>query len=55
MVMNYRPYISRDPAICGGEPVLPGPRRYSDSAGRKALTANGYSGHALYKRSHQRS
>lgn len=26
MVMNYRPYISRDPAICGGEPVVEGTR-----------------------------
>lgn len=26
MVMNYRPYISRDPAICGGEPVVHGTR-----------------------------
>lgn len=26
MAMNYRPYISRDPATCGGEPVIAGTR-----------------------------
>lgn len=26
MAMNYRPYIVRDPAICGGEPVVKGTR-----------------------------
>ena len=26
MTMNYRPYIARDPAICGGEPVVKGTR-----------------------------
>ena len=26
MVMNYRQYIVRDPAICGGEPVVKGTR-----------------------------
>lgn len=26
MVMNYKPYIVRDPAICGGEPVVVGTR-----------------------------
>ena len=26
MTMNYRPYIVRDPAICGGEPVVKGTR-----------------------------
>ncbi len=26
MSMNYRPYITRDPAICGGEPVITGTR-----------------------------
>ena len=24
MSMNYRPYITRDPGICGGEPVIAG-------------------------------
>jgi uncharacterized protein (DUF433 family) len=26
MSMNYKPYITRDPAICGGEPVITGTR-----------------------------
>jgi len=26
MSMNFRPYITRDPAICGGEPVITGTR-----------------------------
>ena len=26
MSMNFRPYITRDPAICGGEPVVTGTR-----------------------------
>lgn len=26
MAMNYRPYIVRDPAVCGGEPVINGTR-----------------------------
>ena len=26
MAMDYRPFIVRDPAICGGEPVLAGTR-----------------------------
>jgi uncharacterized protein (DUF433 family) len=26
MTMNYRPYIVRDPTICGGEPVVKGTR-----------------------------
>lgn len=26
MAMNYMPYITRDPAICGGEPVIAGTR-----------------------------
>ena len=26
MTMNYRDYIVRDPAICGGEPVVRGTR-----------------------------
>jgi uncharacterized protein (DUF433 family) len=26
MAMNYRQYIVRDPAICGGEPVVRGTR-----------------------------
>ncbi len=26
MAMNYRPYIVRDPAVCGGEPVVKGTR-----------------------------
>lgn len=26
MTMNYRRYIVRDPAICGGEPVVKGTR-----------------------------
>ncbi len=26
MTMNYRQYIVRDPAICGGEPVVRGTR-----------------------------
>lgn len=26
MTMNYRQYIIRDPAICGGEPVVKGTR-----------------------------
>jgi uncharacterized protein (DUF433 family) len=26
MSMNYRPYITRDPAICGGEPIVTGTR-----------------------------
>ena len=26
MPMNYRPYITRDPSICGGEPVVTGTR-----------------------------
>lgn len=26
MTMNYQPYISRDPAICGGEPIVTGTR-----------------------------
>ncbi|NEX19068.1 DUF433 domain-containing protein [Thiorhodococcus mannitoliphagus] len=24
--MNFKPYITRDPAICGGEPVVTGTR-----------------------------
>lgn len=26
MSMDYRPYITRDPTICGGEPVITGTR-----------------------------
>lgn len=26
MAMNYQSYIARDPAICGGEPVVKGTR-----------------------------
>jgi uncharacterized protein (DUF433 family) len=26
MSMNFRPYITRDPSICGGEPVVTGTR-----------------------------
>ncbi|MGH8654383.1 MAG: DUF433 domain-containing protein [Gammaproteobacteria bacterium] len=26
MTINYQPYIVRDPAICGGEPVVRGTR-----------------------------
>lgn len=26
MTMNFKPYITRDPAICGGEPVVTGTR-----------------------------
>ncbi|WP_240905529.1 DUF433 domain-containing protein [Thiorhodococcus mannitoliphagus] len=26
MPMNFKPYITRDPAICGGEPVVTGTR-----------------------------
>jgi uncharacterized protein (DUF433 family) len=26
MTMNYRQYIVRDPAVCGGEPVVKGTR-----------------------------
>lgn len=26
MSMNFKPYITRDPAICGGEPVVAGTR-----------------------------
>jgi uncharacterized protein (DUF433 family) len=26
MIMNYQPYIVRDPAICGGEPIVKGTR-----------------------------
>lgn len=26
MSMNFRPYITRDPLICGGEPVITGTR-----------------------------
>ena len=26
MVIDYRPYMVRDPAICGGEPVVKGTR-----------------------------
>jgi len=26
MSMNFRPYITRNPAICGGEPVVTGTR-----------------------------
>lgn len=26
MTMNYQPFIVRDPAICGGEPVIRGTR-----------------------------
>lgn len=26
MTMNFKPYITRDPSICGGEPVIPGTR-----------------------------
>ena len=26
MAMNYLPYIARDPAICGGDPVVAGTR-----------------------------
>jgi uncharacterized protein (DUF433 family) len=26
MTMNFRPYITRNPAICGGEPVVTGTR-----------------------------
>lgn len=26
MPMNFQPYITRDPAICGGEPVITGTR-----------------------------
>ena len=26
MPINYRPYIVRDPAVCGGEPVVKGTR-----------------------------
>lgn len=26
MTMNFRPYITRDPAVCGGEPIITGTR-----------------------------
>ncbi len=26
MTMNFKPYISRNPTICGGEPVITGTR-----------------------------
>ena len=26
MVMNFKPYIARNPAICGGEPIVAGTR-----------------------------
>lgn len=26
MTMNFKPYITRDPSICGGEPVITGTR-----------------------------
>jgi len=26
MPMNYKPYITRDPSVCGGEPVVTGTR-----------------------------
>ena len=26
MTMNFKPYITRDPTICGGEPVVTGTR-----------------------------
>ena len=26
MTMNFRPFITRDPTICGGEPVITGTR-----------------------------
>ncbi|MDD5176602.1 MAG: DUF433 domain-containing protein [Sterolibacterium sp.] len=26
MTMNFKPYITRDPAICGGDPVVTGTR-----------------------------
>ncbi len=26
MAMNFKPYITRDPAVCGGEPVITGTR-----------------------------
>ncbi len=26
MRLNFKPYITRDPAICGGEPVITGTR-----------------------------
>ena len=26
MSMNYKPYITRDPSVCGGEPVITGTR-----------------------------
>ena len=26
MSMNFKPYITRDPSICGGEPVITGTR-----------------------------
>lgn len=26
MTMNFKPYISRDPAICGGDPIVTGTR-----------------------------
>lgn len=26
MPMNYKPYITRDPDVCGGEPVVTGTR-----------------------------
>lgn len=26
MTMNFKPYVTRDPAICGGEPVVTGTR-----------------------------
>lgn len=26
MTMNFKPYITRDPMICGGEPVITGTR-----------------------------
>ena len=26
MSMNFKPYMTRDPAICGGEPIIAGTR-----------------------------
>lgn len=26
MTMNFKPYMTRDPAICGGEPIIAGTR-----------------------------
>lgn len=26
MIMNFKPYITRDPAICGGDPIITGTR-----------------------------